>query len=45
MEASIYFFINLIYIYVNGEMNPSGGSVPPGPNFTGRMEPGMNTNI
>ena len=34
-----------IYIYVTGEMVPSGGFVSPGPNLTGEMEPGMNTNI
>ena len=34
-----------IVIYVTGEMDPSGGSVPPGPNHTGGMEPGMSTNI
>ena len=32
-------------IDVTGEMDPSGGSVPPGQNLPGRMEPGMNTNI
>ena len=32
-------------MYVNGKMDPSGGSVPPGPNLTGGMKPGMNTNI
>ena len=33
-------------ISVTGEMDPSGGSVPPaGPNITGEMEPGTNTNI
>ena len=26
-------------------MDPSGGSVSTGPNITGGMEPGMNTNI
>ena len=26
-------------------MDPSGGSVLAGPNLTGGMEPGMNTNI
>ena len=26
-------------------MDPSGGSVPPGPDLTGGMDPGMNTNI
>ena len=26
-------------------MVPSGGSVPLGPNLTGGMEPGINTNI
>ena len=32
-------------LYVTGGMDPSGGSVPPDPNLTGGMEPGMNTNI
>ena len=32
-------------IYVTGEMDISVGSVPPDPNLTGRMDPGMNTNI
>ena len=32
-------------MYVAGEMDPSGGSVSPGPNLTGGMEPGMNTDI
>ena len=32
-------------MYVTVEMDPSGESVPPGPNLTGGMEPGMNTNI
>ena len=26
-------------------MDPSGGSVLPGPNLTGEMEPGKNTNL
>ena len=30
-------------MYITGEMDPSGGSVPPGPNLTGGMEPGINT--
>ena len=34
-----------IIIYVTGEMDPSGKSVPPGSNLTGGMESGMNTNI
>ena len=34
-----------IYIYVTGETDPTGGSVSPGPNLIGEMEPGMNTNI
>ena len=34
-----------IYIYVTGEMDPSGEYVPAGPNLTGEMEPGMNKNI
>ena len=32
-----------LFGYVTGEIDPSGGSVPPGP--TGEMEPRMNTNI
>ena len=32
-------------VYVTGEMDPSGGFVSPGPNITGGMDPGMNTNI
>ena len=32
-------------IYVTGEMDPSVGSVSPGPNLTGGMEPRMNVNI
>ena len=36
---------SLLYIYVTGEMDLSGESVPPGTNLTGGMEPGMDTNI
>ena len=32
-------------IFVTAGMDISAGSVPPGPNLTGGMEPGMNTNI
>ena len=32
-------------VYVTGEMDPSGGSVSPGQNITGGMEPDINTNI
>ena len=35
----------LFFIYVTGETDPSGESVPPGLNLPGGMEPGMNTNI
>ena len=35
----------IVYIYVTGEMDPSDGSVMPGPNLTSGMEPGKNTNI
>ena len=35
----------ILNVYVTGEMDTSGESGPPGPNFTGGMEPGMNTNI
>ena len=35
----------LIYVYVIGEVDMSGGSVTTSPNLTGEMEPGMNTNI
>ena len=32
-------------VYVTAGMDISAGSIPPGPNLTGGMEPGMNTNI
>ena len=35
----------IIYVYVTAGMDISAGSVPPGPNLTGGMEPGMKTNI
>ena len=39
-------YINVFTIYVTGEMDPSSGSVPPGPNLTSSgIELGMNTNI
>ena len=37
--------LNMHNIYVTAGMDFSAGSVPPGPNLTGGMEPGMNTNI
>ena len=40
-----FFSFDVIHEYVTGEMDPSGGSVSSGPNFTGGMEPGMNTKI
>ena len=33
------------YVYVTGEMDPSGRFVSRGPNLTGDMEPGMKANI
>ena len=41
-----YFVLNFNYhIYVTAGMDISAGSVPAGPNLTGGMELGMNTNI
>ena len=38
--------ISSIHLYiVTGEMDPSGGSVPTGPNLTGGMEPRMNKHL
>ena len=55
METISYFIISIIKnsiyksvafdIYVTAGMDISAGSVLPGPNLTGGMEQGMNTNI
>ena len=37
--------MNSFYINVTAGMDISAGSVPAGPNLTGGMEPGLNTNI
>ena len=41
----IHKYIYNTYLYVTAGMDISAGSVPAGPNLTGEMEPGMNTNI
>ena len=40
----ITFYVSYILCYT-GEMDPSGGSVPSGPNLNSGMDPGMSTNI
>ena len=35
--------LNVIYVYVTAGMDISAGSVPDGPNLTGRMDPWINT--
>ena len=37
--------VSVYNVYVTAGMDISAGSVPPGPNLTRGMEPGMNTNI
>ena len=47
--VSVFYSLFTCYLYyilyVTGEMDPSGGSVPAGLNPTGGMEPGININI
>ena len=45
MAPTAFFTYASIYIDGTSEMDPIVGSVTTGPNLTGGMEPGMNTNI